>query len=153
MAQSTLQLCHQLARIPVSKGVHIHIHRCLQLGVWSTETDIRQLQLHRIHYESAIELVYLQAAFLLKPGFTNLDIYLRIAIIERVCLQSQGRQGEMVEVHARYRTDIVLVIVHLAVLPVKMAYLIKSFVKVEIGSLRHRISKVSIHLECISRHV
>ena len=36
----------------------------------------------------------------------------------------------MVKVHARYRTDIVLVIVHLAILPVKMTYLIKSFIKV-----------------------
>ena len=59
----------------------------------------------------------------------------------------------MVKVHARYRTDIVLVIAHLALLPVKMTYLIKSFIKVEIGRLRHRISKISIHLKSISRHV
>ena len=59
----------------------------------------------------------------------------------------------MVEVHSRNRAHVILIVVHPAVLPVQMSYLVETFIQVEIGGASQRITHVCIHPESISRHV
>ena len=59
----------------------------------------------------------------------------------------------MIEIHSRYRALEILVVVHPSVLPIQMLYLIQTFIQVEIGGASQRITQISIHLKCISRHV
>ena len=131
-SQGSVYTSHDLARIFLGKSIHIEIYRSLQIRNWGTKIEIRQLHLHRIHYESAIELVDLQSAFLLQLRFLNLHINPGIAEIERICLQFHIREGKMIEIHTRNWALEILVVVHPSVLPIQMLYLIQTFIQVEI---------------------
>ena len=151
--QGSLHLGHQLSWHFLVEGIQIHIYGSLQVGNRRAKCHIQQLHLQRIHHKAASKLVYLQAALLFQFGFLYLDVKLGITEIEGICLQSHVGDGKMVEIHSRNRAHVILIVVHPAVLPVQMSYLVETFIQVEIGGASQRITHVSIHLEGISRHV